>query len=248
MSDGIWSAASGATTLLLSLDAVANNLANTATPGYKADNAVFREHLMSAVDGGHNVKEMRFSAIDAMAHDFSGGPITATKRPLDAAIDGEGFFAITTPQGERYTRAGSFDVNSSGELVAVGGAKVLGENNRPIVIPPNQQGVTNARITADGNIESDGNLIGRLKLVKFTKQDGLVKEGHLLFSATQASGAARVAPVRLEPEALEGANFSVVKGMTSMVTTTRTFDAINRVIDTFNDIDRRAAMDVGRIR
>lgn len=247
MSDGIWSAASGATTLLLSLDATANNLANAQTPGYKADHAVFREHLMTAVDGGRAVREMRFSAIDAMAHDFTGGAITETERPLDAAIDGDGFFTIKTPQGERYTRSGSFSVAQNGDLLAVGGAQVLGENGKPINVPRGQV-VPVVRVLADGNVEADGAIIGRLKLVKFNKQTALEKDGHLLFRATPQSGPARVAPVTLAVGALEGANASVVKGMTSMVTTTRTFDAIERVIDAFRDADRRAAMDVGRVR
>jgi len=247
VSDGIWSAASGATSLLLSLDATANNLANAETPGYKADHAVFREHLMSAVEGGRAVREMRFSAIDAMAHDLSSGAITETARPLDAAIDGKGFFAIQTPQGERYTRAGSFSVTKSGELVGVGGATVVGENNKPIKIPRGQ-GVPVVRVLEDGNIEADGALVGRLKLVNFNKQEGLEKDGHLLFRATPQSGPARVAPVNLTVGALESGNSSVVKGMTTMVTTTRTFDALEKVIDAFRDADRRAAMDVGRVR
>ena len=86
MSGGIWTAASGATTQLMSLDATANNLANANTPGFKGDSAVFREHLMTAVKGGRSVKEMRFSAVDAFAHDYSAGPINQAGRPLDAAV------------------------------------------------------------------------------------------------------------------------------------------------------------------
>src|SRR4051812_40011746 len=134
MSDGIWAAASGATTLLLSLDATANNLANANTPGYKGDSAVFREHLMTAVRGGNAVKQMRFSAIDGFAHDYAPGPITSTGRPLDVAIQGEGFFAVKTDQGERYTRAGSFDLTQKGDLVTATGGRAVNEAGKPITV------------------------------------------------------------------------------------------------------------------
>jgi flagellar basal-body rod protein FlgF len=245
MSTGIWTAASGATTQLLSLDATANNLANANTPGYKGDSAVFREHLMTAVQGGHAVKEMRFTAIDGMSHDYAPGPITSTGRPLDAAIRGEGFFTVKTAQGERYTRAGSFQLTQKGEVVMQGGGAVLNEAGRPLTVAPDAK---NVRITADGSIEADGATVGRLKIVKFAKQSALDKDGNLLFKANQASGPARVTPVELETEAVEGANTSVVLGMTSMVTTTRTFDAIERVIDAFSEADRRAASDIGRVK
>ncbi len=245
MSTGIWSAASGAAAQLLSLDATSNNLANAATPGYKGDTAVFREHLMSAVRGGRAIKEVRFSAVDGMAHDFAPGPITSTGRPLDVAIAGEGFFAVRTPQGERYVRAGSFSLTEKGELVVAGGCRALNEAGRPITVAP---GAKSVRITSDGSVEVDGAVAAQLKVVRFAKQSALDKEGSLLFRANKATGPARVTPVKLETESLEGANVSVVQGMTSIVSTTRTFDAIERVIDAFRDADRRAATDVGRVK
>ncbi|HEX3594176.1 MAG TPA: flagellar basal-body rod protein FlgF [Polyangiaceae bacterium] len=244
MSTGIWAAASGATTQLMSLDATANNLANANTPGYKGDSAVFREHLMTAVKGGRSVKEMRFSAIDAYAHDYTAGPITQTGRPLDAAINGEGFFTVKTDSGERYTRAGSFNLTQKGELVMAGGGRVVNESGQPITVPPDSKSV---RITADGSIDADGAVVGRVKVVKFVNQSALEKEGNILFKQTQSSGKPKVVSADLETESVEGANTSVVQGMTSMVTTTRTFDAIERVIDAFSQADKLAASQVGKV-
>ncbi|HEX4335160.1 MAG TPA: flagellar basal-body rod protein FlgF [Polyangiaceae bacterium] len=244
MSTGIWSAASGATAQLMSLDATANNLANANTPGFKGDTTVFREHLMSAVKGGRSVKEMRFSAVDAYAHDYAAGPITQTGRPLDAAINGEGFFTVKTDAGERYTRAGSFSLTQKGELVMAGGGRVMNESGQPITVPPDAQSV---RITADGSVDADGSTVGRLKVVKFVNQAALEKEGNILFKTTESSGKPKVIPAQLETESVEGANTSVVQGMTSMVTTTRTFDAIERVIDAFSQADKLAASQVGKV-
>jgi len=245
VSGGIWAAASGATAELNSLDATANNLANANTPGFKKDTALFREHLMSAVKGGHSVKEMRFSAVDSYTHDYSPGAITQTGHPLDAAIQGEGFFTVKTDQGERYTRAGSFSLTQKGELVMPGGGRIMNESGQPITVPPDTKSV---RITADGSIDADGTTVGRVKVVKFVNQGGLEKEGNILFKATQASGRPKVIPAQLETESVEGANTSVVLGMTDMVTTTRTFDAIERVIDAFSQADKLAASDVGRVK
>jgi flagellar basal-body rod protein FlgF len=245
MSSGIWAAASGATTELMSLDATANNLANANTTGFKGDSAIFREHLMTAVKGGNAVKEMRFSAIDGFAHDYSTGPITQTGRPLDAAIQGDGFFVVKTPQGERYTRAGSFNLTQKGELVTPSGGQVMNEVGRPVTVPPGSKSV---RITADGSIDADGTIAGRIKVVKFTNQAGLEKDGNVLFKSTQSSGRPKITPADLQTESVEGANTSVVLGMTSMVSTTRTFDAIERVIDAFSQADKLAASDVGSVK
>lgn len=241
MSTGIWMAASGATSQLTALDTTANNLANASTPGFKADRAIFREHLITAVQGGRNVEQMRFNAIDGVTHDMSAGMITTTGRPLDAAISGEGFFVVRTPEGERYTRAGALQVGLDGNLQTNQGHLVLNEARRPIQIGA---GAKSVRLTNDGNVEVDGAVSARLRLVTFPQVAGLEKEGHYLFRATEASGQARVAPVRLETGALEQGNVSVVRGMTEIVTTTRTFDAIERMIDAFRDMERRAAMDI----
>jgi len=219
MSNGIWSAVSGVVAQSTALDANANNLANASTAGFKADTPVFREQLMTAVQGGLAVQHMRFAAVDGMAHDLTPGSTQETGRPLDVAIRGDGFFAVSTEAGERYTRWGSFWISASGELVNAEGNRVLGEAGRPISVPPDGGAISIGR---DGSVQVNGGTVGRLRVVRFANQAALEREGQLLFRATEPSGAARVAPADLATGAVEGSNVSVVKGMTRIVSSTRT--------------------------
>src|SRR5687767_8544215 len=102
------------------VDTIANNLANAQTNGFKRD----FERIMRNESG--LVLETRV--------DLSPGPLTATGNELDVAIDGPGFFAIQTPAGVRYTRAGSFEISSEGELVTKDGMKVLSTSGSPISV------------------------------------------------------------------------------------------------------------------
>lgn len=245
MSDGIWAAASGAAAQLVALDATANNVANAATSGYKADGPVFREHLAAAVSGEGGAPHLRYASVDGVAPDMTMGAIEETGRPLDVAIQGEGFFTTRGRAGVAYTRSGAFALASDGTLVSAGGDALLGESGRPIQI----KGAT-ARVSigTDGTVLAEGVPQGRLRLVRFPNPSGLEKQGSLAFRPTAGSGAPYVAPVTLRSGALEASNVSVIGGMARLVSTTRAFDAIERVIDAFKEADRRAAMDVGRVR
>ncbi|MBM4362747.1 MAG: flagellar hook basal-body protein [Deltaproteobacteria bacterium] len=245
MSDGIWAAASGAAAQLVALDATANNVANAATSGYKGDEPVFREHLAAAVAGDGGTPHLRYAAVDGVAPDMTMGAIEETGRPLDVAIQGEGFFTTLGRSGVTYTRSGAFALSSDGTLVTAGGEPLLGESGRPIQI---QGAASRVTIGTDGTVLAEGVPQGRLRLVRFANPRALEKQGSLAFRATAGSGAPYVAPVTLRGGARESSNVSVIAGMARLVSTTRAFDAIERVIDAFKEADRRAAMDVGRIR
>ncbi len=245
MSTGIWVAASGATSQLTALDVAANNTANATTAGYKGEDAIFQEYLIDAARAGNQVSAMRYNGVAEVRSDHATGPIQVTDRGLDVAIRGEGFFAVQTQNGERYTRAGAFSVSPSGNLVAADGALVLNTARRPIRVNGN---ANEARITEGGTLMVGGEPAGQLRLVRFADQARLEKEGNTLFRATPTSGAAQQGPITLETGALEMANISVVKSMTDIVSTTRTFDALERAIDVFRDADTRAANDLMRRR
>lgn len=241
MSTGIWVAASGAASQMTALDTAANNTANATTAGFKAEQIVFREVLADAVSAGSAVDQMRYNGVHGIQSDLKTGALKVTDRPLDVAISGEGFFAVQTEGGERYTRAGSFQVNSSGELVTTDGARVLNTAQRPITVPFGAKVVT---VGPNGSITADDSPVGQLRLVKFSNQDALEREGHFLFRANAVSGKPEVAPLVLETGTVEMSNVSIVKGMTDMVSITRTFDALEQVIQAFRQADQRAATDL----
>jgi flagellar basal-body rod protein FlgF len=245
VSTGIWIAASGARSQMTALDATANNVANATTTAFRAEQTVFQEHLIDAARSGAARDNMRYNGVPEVATDVTAGPIKLTGRGLDFAIRDDSFFAVQTPQGERYTRAGNLYVDASGALTLQDGTKVLNTARRPITVP---NGGVGAAINADGGVEANGEPVAQLRFVRFANAKGLERQGHSLFLATERSGGATPTRAQIENEALEMANVSVVKGMTDMVTTTRSFDAIEKVIDAFRQVDQRAANDLMRRR
>ena len=245
MSSGIWVAASGASAQMTALDATANNLANATTPGYKADQAVFREHLAQAMFAGKAQPEMRYASVATVSPDLRSGPLQVTQRPLDVAIDGDGYFKVQTPRGERYTRAGAFQVGPGGTLVTPLGYAVLDGGGSPIHLPLDGGP---ADIGQDGAIRVDGEEVGQLGVVNFEEPRALVKDGDNLFRATPGAGEPQPAQVPLHSGALELPNVSIVKGMTDLVSATRAFEALEKAVEAYSDLERRAASDIIRAR
>jgi flagellar basal-body rod protein FlgF len=241
VSTGIWIAASGAASQMTAVDATANNLANATTPGYKAEQAVFQEHLIQAVYAGRAQKEMRYNGVAQIAVDTRSGPLTVTQRPLDVAIEGDGYFAVQTPRGERFTRAGGFQIGPQGTLVTTQGYAVLDAGGSPISLPLDSGEVA---IGEDGVIRVGGEDAGQLKVVNFEDLRGLEKEGDQLFRSTARSGEAQPISAMLHGGALELPNVSIVKGMTDLVSATRAFEALEKAVEAFSQLEHRAATDI----
>jgi flagellar basal-body rod protein FlgF len=241
VSTGIWMAASGASSQITALDATANNLANATTVGYKADQAVFQEHLIAAMYVGRAQKDMRYNGVATVASDMRSGPLQVTNKPLDVAIEGDGFFAIKTPRGERYTRAGAFQIGPEGTLVTAQGYAVSDASGNPISVQPDAKVLS---MGDDGTLTVDNTEAGQLKIVKFRQLSGLEKDGDTMFRATARSGNAQVTQASVMPGTLEMPNVSIVKGMTDLVSATRAFEALEKAVETFSQLEHRAATDI----
>ncbi len=240
MSTGIWSAASGAVGQIAALDTSAQNIANTTTPGYRAEEVVFRQTLVNAVDKNTGTTSQRYAISRTTSPDFRAGQMTATGRPLDVAIpDDKSFFVVSTPQGDRYTRAGSFRMSVNGTLTTPDGYPVLATNHRPMQVDPRSRNVSLAR---DGSLIADGVTGPKLATVSFPNLQGLERDGQVLFKADpKLTGKVYQTDTLLENNSVELSNANAVTGMTSLVTTSRNFEMISKVIEAFGEIDKRAA-------
>jgi len=230
------------------LDVVANNIANLNTNGFKADGVVFQEMLMPGVSANQfPAPDRRISYVHDRATwlDMSAGSFQTTGGPLDVAINGQGFLAVQTARGERYTRNGALSLNAAGEMVTPDGDRVLGDNG-PIVLLPQDQ---NIAISEDGSISvregSNATLDsrrGKLRIVTFAQPELLQKEGSSLFAAP-AGVAPQAAPpiVRLVQGAIEKSNVRSVVEMTRMIEVTRTYTEISAMLANQSD-QRRAAI------
>jgi flagellar basal-body rod protein FlgF len=260
MSDGIYSALSGALAQERSLQATANNVANANTDGYKADKAVFAEYLKKEKQAHlPEHPELRYAGVDELWVDHTIGSIKFTGRKLDTALHGDGWFTVSTPQGERYTRAGSFVMDRAGILRTPDGHEVLGELNNDISQPGHRiqvpKDTREVQIAMDGTVSAvmpdlvgnnNNQILGKLKLVRFEDQRKVEREGLNLFKTKDGALPQRVDDLTtVEQGYLEISNVNAVHGMNELVVVSRYFDALEKVIETFRDIDGRTARDVG---
>jgi len=136
--------------LMREMQSVAHNIANASTSGYRREGIVFSEYV-HATDGPYGSISM--ANADVRNTDFSQAPLTQTNGSFDFAIEGEGFFMIGTPNGQRLTRAGSFTPNANGDLVTPDGYQLLDAGGAPVFVPPD---ATSIAVAADGTISADG--------------------------------------------------------------------------------------------
>ncbi|MCL5271278.1 MAG: flagellar hook-basal body protein, partial [bacterium] len=223
---------------------IANNLANVNTVGYKQDQGVFVEHLKASLareTAGASARsdpsaavwpEFRNSWVDLAA-----GPQHVTGRPLDVAIDGEGFFQVENAGGAPLlTRAGNFQLNSNSELVTAGGRRVLDNQGSPIRLDLSGGAPT---IGSDGTISVGGATAAILGVVSVDDPRALVKTGDGCLTLAAGAGAKPLANPSLRPETIEGSNVSAIGSMIEMIQTERMYQANQKVIQTIDEVVAR---------
>jgi flagellar basal-body rod protein FlgF len=206
------------------MDVIATNLANLETAGFKAENMIFTEQLEQTAEGEilslvHDVSFVR---------DLSEGPMVGTQSPLDLAVHGQGYFVVNTPDGERYTRHGVFQLDDGGRIVTTEGHPVLNSGGAPITVPLDTSSIT---ITRDGTISADAQEIGQIKLVGFENPQALSKVGSGLYEAVDQSPSPDPDSEVLQGM-VENSNVQGVVEMTRMVDTVRSYQAAAKLADT----------------
>ncbi len=222
------------------LDVIANNIANLNTTGFKGESVMFEQYLDPTARHEHfpgNDRRVAFVLDRATLQDFSQGPLQRTEAPLDVSLDGPGFFAIQTQNGERYTRAGNFHLNPQGQLVTNNGDIVLGQGG-PIVFEPTD---TNIAIAADGTVSTQNGERGKLRLVTFANPTQLAQQGDALWAAP-AGMAPQVAPptTRAVQGALEKSNVHSVREMNRLIEVTRAYTNISNMQQRTDELRRKA--------
>ncbi len=225
----IYIAMTGAREITRQQAAVAHNLANVSTHGFKQELNVFR--ALPVV--GEGAKTRAFVLQTTPRTDFSPGGVQQTGRPLDVAVRGAGWIAVQGPDGrEAYTRMGQLEVGPNGILQTVQGLIVLGDAG-PIAVPPDQE----VAIASDGTVSSipvgeNRNAVtiaGRIRLVNPPEQE-LVRGQDGLFRLPDGRVAPADAAVRLAVGALETSNVNPAEALVAMISLTRQFDMQMRLI------------------
>lgn len=227
----LYTASNGAARILEQQSAIANNMANVSTTGFREQLAIYRS--VPVVPQAGELPTRVSTVASTPGSRFGQGAMVETGHSLDTAIAGEGWFAVQTPQGEAYTRSGEFAVNQENQLVTLGGLPVLSNDGRPIEIP--ERGsvtfATDGQMSAlgAGDNPRDIQMLAQLKLVN-PPTDQLVRSDDGLFRLAGGQPAQADEAVRIAPGFVEKSNVNPASAMVAMISNARQFELQMQVI------------------
>ncbi|HCR67147.1 MULTISPECIES: flagellar basal-body rod protein FlgF [Oceanicaulis] len=230
-------------TLRRQMDVVANNIANANTQGFKA------ERMMLEPDTSYRARHQdgpnRAQFVDewAMGRDFSQGSLTNTGRPLDLALQGDGFFMVEMDGVERFTRDGAFTLNPLGELVASDGAQVLDAGGAPIVLDPTAGQIV---IGETGEITQNGQIIAQVGVAQFADPGLLTKTGDNRYAAPEDAERVIEELPQIKQGFLESSNVRPMLEITTMMEVSRAYASVTRMIKDTDELSRKAIDRLGR--
>ncbi len=240
---------------------IANNMANMNTPGFKGDRVTFtllepepekhyKDPLPPAnykvgVEELSNLRgnEMAYVGVADLGRDNAQGPAIQTKNPTDLMIEGEGMFAVHTPEGVRYTRNGSFALSRDGVLVSKDGHPLLGDKGNILVRAGEFQ------VNDLGEVWQEGRLVDRIKLYKFADDKSLERTGaNLFFYGGTPEGVSSVKLGQVRQGYLEGSNVNAIKNLTDMIIAHRSYEAYQKAISDYDQMMQKSSNQIGEIR
>ena len=245
-------------------DSIANNLANANTTGYKRDDVIdeeFHPMLLRRINdnSGKDVTSFKGFSVGGqapvvgklglgaytagVATDHAQGDMQTTGNPLDLAISGQGYFAVQTPQGVRYTRDGNFYRAANGQLSTVNGQAVLDDTNQPITIP---EETTSISVGSKGEIYADNQQIGQLQFVQFAGPQAVLKQGNNLYY-TQNNAQPQAASGEIQQGMLERSNVNTVNEMVNLIANYRVYEANSKAVTTQDSMLDKSVNEVGRL-
>lgn len=249
---GLYTGAAGMLAAQTQSDIIADNVANIRTPGYKEEDGIvkaFPDMLIERTALNNGIAENTpigsmgtGVVVDSIARMNVQGALQTTDLPTDLAMTSAGFFVVQTPNGERYTRNGRFEINANGNLQTPDGYLVLGENG-PI------GGLSNTfMVSADGTVSDKGQVVDRLRVVQIP-ENTLTREGQSLYSTTQPGQVqnAGQGTVQIRQGVIEGSNVDIPGQMTKMITVMRAYEANQKVIQTQDSTLEKAVNEVGKV-
>lgn len=249
MMRALWISKTGMEGQQMQLDAISNNLANVSTNGYKRAHQVFEDLMYQNLrqPGANNNEQTTLPTglqvglgvrAAATSRNFSQGGLQQSENPLDIAVQGQGFFQITLPDGTTgYTRDGAFQVNANGQLVTAAGHAVA----PGITVPATATAIsvaTDGTVSANVAGQTGAQTLGQLQLAQFINPVGLQPLGGNLYAETEASGAPTASSPGLNGVGtlrqgfVETSNVNVVNELVSMIQTQRAYELNSKAIQT----------------
>jgi len=245
MDSGYYAAMTGLVARTQALDTAAGNLANAQTPGYRAEREYFRSVLLGpdAMNSqlGRTVNDFGLLGGDRL--NLAQGALQQTGNPLDLAIEGQGFFAVRTAQGVRYTRDGGFHRPQGGMLVTQTGEAVLSATGQPIPVPPGE-----VSVGANGVLSVAGGAVATVGLFSFPASVQLVPEGANRYAAQAGAAATASSDATIHQGAIESANQDAVQGTLDLIVMQRQAEMMQRALTVFHtEFNKFATEDLPRV-
>jgi fagellar hook-basal body proteins len=219
------------------LDSITHNLANANSLGYKSFRLHFNKFLGAPVTPGQQKEDG--PTVDT---DFVRGAIQATGNPLDAAIEGDGFFAVQTAYGVAYTRRGNFSLNKNGDLVTDTGENVLNKMGSKINVAGGK-----IEIGGEGDVLVDGRKVDTLKVVTFTDKTKLVRVPGCMFQDPGTAGPVEEKEPEIHAEHVEASNVNVISEMTQLINMQHMVEFYQKNMQAISDLDKLSSNRIGRL-
>ncbi|MCX6135306.1 MAG: flagellar basal-body rod protein FlgF [Ignavibacteriales bacterium] len=247
MIKGIYNSGTGMQPRMTRLEVLANNIANSATTGYKRDSLfiqAMKDAGLSQVEGLADLKGLDSKQFT----DFSEGSFAQTHNPLDLAIQGKGFFVVETPQGIKYTRNGGFSLSQDGTVVNAEGYPVLSTSGHIQIPRPEKAVGSSITINERGEVTVGKAVLGQLRIADFRDMSQLRKAGQTMFTtdAPEQRAAVDGHSVVIRQGFLEESNVEALGEMIQLVELSRSFETDQRTIKA-QDTTLERALDVGRV-
>ncbi|WP_136644730.1 flagellar hook-basal body complex protein [Tabrizicola sp. YIM 78059] len=221
--------------LMREMGVVANNIANSSTTGFRREGVVFSEHVAAL----NRDPSLSMAHASGRHVDLRQATLTMTGGAFDLAIQGDGFFLVQTPQGERLTRAGSFALNPEGELVTPDNHRLLDAGGAPVIVPPDAK----VTIAHDGTLSADGQPIAQIGLWRPADPLALRHQSGTLFDG----GALQ--PVEggaIMQGMLEESNVEPVSEIARMIEVQRAYELGQKFLDAEDERVRSVVQTLGR--
>ncbi len=212
--------------LLKELQVVANNVANSSTTGFRRSEGIFAEYMKAR---GMTEESLSMGTLAGHSISLEQGALKQTGGSFDLAVEGDGFFLVETPQGERLTRDGHFQINIENTLVDARGNPVLAEGSSPITFPENPE---NIQIARDGTVSVGGAPIARIALVDADATD-LEHAGNNYLVAR--NGYEPLTEGRVLQGFLEGSNVVPVSEIARLIEVQRAYEAGQTLLEKENE-------------
>ena len=227
------------------MDIVANNIANADTSGFKVESLMTKEQPGPPAFTLQGPKPVKFVAADGVARDFGQGGLRRTDAPLDLAIEGQGFFKVTTKDGDRYTRDGRFRTDDLGRLTTQAGQTVADEGGGEITLDLQKGQIT---IAPDGTVSQGAERVGKVGVFKFDTLSVLEKKGDNLLANTSNSQPAPAIDAKVRQGMLEESNVKPILEITRMIEVSRAYEQVTRMMDSQAELTRSTITRMGRLQ